>query len=101
MHAKEAHPSPSPMTLIVILVALMLLLGLTTGAAFIDFDKLLHGRWWSIGIALFIAVLKAALVVVFFMHVKFGSRTAGIFAMAGFVWLMIMIALVSTDYLFR
>jgi len=101
MHAKEAHPSPSPMTLVVVLIALMALLALTTGAAFIDFDKLLHGRYWSIGIALFIAVLKAALVVAYFMHVKFSSKTVGIFAMAGFVWLMIMIALVSTDYLFR
>ena len=96
-----AHPSPSPAMLVLILVALMALLALTTAVAFVDVDHYLGGRFWSIGLALLIAFVKGALVIAYFMHVRFGSKTSGIFAIAGFVWLTIMIVLVSADYFFR
>lgn len=96
-----AHPSPSPAMLVVILLTLMALLGVTTAVAFVDVDRYLGGRFWSLSLALLIALIKAALVIAYFMHVRFGARVVGVFAVAGFVWLGIMIVLMSTDYLFQ
>jgi cytochrome c oxidase subunit IV len=83
-----------------VLIALMALLVLTVAASFVDFDKLL-GKGWSAGIALTIAISKGLLIVLFFMHVKYGSRLTWAFAGAGFVWLTILLSLTLTDYLSR
>ena len=48
------------------------------------------GRWNAI-VALSIAVLKATLVVLYFMHVRYSSRLTWIFVGAGFFWLGILI----------
>ena len=48
--------------------------------------------------ALSIAGTKAALVILFFMHVRYQSRLIWIFAAAGFLWLLIFIALILADY---
>jgi cytochrome c oxidase subunit 4 len=76
-------------------LTLMLLLFLTWGTARFD-----------LGIAnpiaaLVIAVGKALLVILFFMQVRSGSRLIRLFAGAGFLWLLIMLALTMTDYLTR
>src|SRR5580700_7715422 len=85
-----------------ILVALMVLLALTTIMGFVNVDQILPGhRGWNTGIALTIAIVKALLVVLFFMHVKYGSRLTWVFAAAGFVWLAIMIVLMMSDYATR
>ena len=52
-------------------------------------------------VALAIATTKAVLVVLFFMHVKYGAKLTWAFAAAGFVWLGIMISLTMTDYFTR
>lgn len=52
-------------------------------------------------IALAIAVTKALLVILFFMHVRSSTRMTAITALSGFVWLAILIALTLTDYLSR
>lgn len=51
--------------------------------------------------ALTIAVTKALLVVLFFMHVRYSSRLTQIVVGTGLFWLVIMIALVMGDYLTR
>ena len=51
--------------------------------------------------ALTIAVCKATLVILYFMHVRYSSRLTWIVVACGFFWLVIMIALTMSDYLSR
>jgi cytochrome c oxidase subunit 4 len=52
-------------------------------------------------IALGVAVTKALLVILFFMHVRYSTRMTAITAISGFVWLAILILLTLTDYFSR
>jgi cytochrome c oxidase subunit 4 len=51
--------------------------------------------------AMVIAVVKAVLIVLYFMHVKFSRRLVWVFSTAAFVWLGIMMVLTLNDYLTR
>lgn len=75
--------------------ALLLLLALTTGAAFLPLGRL------NIAVALAIAVAKALLVLLVFMELKRSSGLVRAFAVAGFFWLLILLTLTSADYLTR
>ena len=75
--------------------ALLVLTALTTAAAFQDLGPLNNV------VALGIAVLKATLVVLFFMHVRYGTRLIPLVVAACLFWLVILIALSLTDYLTR
>jgi len=90
----EAHVVPVGVYLAVF-VALMLLTAVTTAAAFYDLGPLNNV------VALGIATLKATLVVLFFMHVRYGTRLTPLVITAGLFWLAILIALSLTDYLTR
>jgi cytochrome c oxidase subunit 4 len=50
---------------------------------------------------LLIASVKALLVVLFFMHVRWSTRLTWVVAASGFVWLIILFGLTMTDYLTR
>lgn len=52
-------------------------------------------------IALTIAVTKALLVVLFFMHVWYSTRLTKIVVIAGFFWLALLIVLTLSDYFTR
>jgi cytochrome c oxidase subunit 4 len=52
-------------------------------------------------VALTIAVIKATLVVLYFMHVRYSSRLTQVIVLSGFLWLIIMIAFTMSDYLTR
>jgi cytochrome c oxidase subunit IV len=52
-------------------------------------------------VAMAIAVTKAVLVILIFMHVKDSSVLTKITVVAGFFWLLIMISLTLVDYLTR
>jgi cytochrome c oxidase subunit 4 len=52
-------------------------------------------------VALSIAVTKALLVILFFMHVRYSTRLTALTALAGFFWLAILILLILTDYVSR
>jgi cytochrome c oxidase subunit 4 len=52
-------------------------------------------------VMLLIASVKALLVVLFFMHVRWSTRLTWVVAASGFVWLIIMFGLTMTDYLTR
>lgn len=79
-----------------ILLGLLVLTGITVGAAYIDF-----GHPWSDVIALLIAVCKASLVVTFFMHVKGSTSLIKVTAVGGFFWMVIFFAFVLADVLTR
>lgn len=57
--------------------------------------------WANNVVALTIAVTKALLVLLFFMHVRYSSRMTILTAAAGFFWLVILIGLTLNDYLTR
>ena len=52
-------------------------------------------------IMLTIAVTKATLVVLFFMHVKYGSKLTWLVVTGSIFFLLILIILTLNDYLFR
>lgn len=80
-------------TYVVIFVALMVGTALTVAAAFVDLGGALNDL-----LAMTIAVAKATLVVLFFMHVRGSSRMTKISIVAGFLWLAILIGLTLSDY---
>ena len=74
----------------------MLGTSLTVIAAFYDFPGPLN-----VVVALTIAVVKATLVVLYFMHVKDSSRLTKITVISGVFWLGILLTLTMTDFLTR
>jgi len=95
----DMHPHEALRTYYVVFAWLMGLLLLTVIASLIPFDKLVPGL--NVMVALVIAIIKAALVVMFFMHVKHASKLTWAFATAAFLWLAIMLALTFNDYITR
>lgn len=98
--SKQSH-QPSPRAYLFVFLALMVLLALTIIAAFVDLNAWLPGHFWSLSVAIGIALAKALLILLYFMHVKFGSRPAMAFACAGFLWLGILLVLTFSEYLTR
>jgi cytochrome c oxidase subunit 4 len=80
-----------------IFAALMALTALTVFAANISFGNEAIGTI----IALTIAVTKATLVILYFMHVRYSSRLTWVVIASGFLWLAIMIGLTLSDVLTR
>ncbi len=78
-----------------IYAVLMVLLITTTALDFLRLGAL------SIIIALTIAVVKASLVALYFMHVKYTARVNWLYVGAGFFWLLILIGGTLGDYLTR
>jgi cytochrome c oxidase subunit 4 len=76
-------------------VWLAVLLALTVAAAHVDLGM------WNVPVALAIAMVKAALIVLVFMHVRYGSPLLKLFAAGGFFWLLVMLAFVLTDVKMR
>jgi cytochrome c oxidase subunit 4 len=52
-------------------------------------------------VALFIACVKASLVVLFFMHVKYSSKLTKLTVFAGLFTFVVLIALTLSDYATR
>jgi cytochrome c oxidase subunit IV len=109
-HAAAYHPHGTPdlpeehsatqhvslRTYLVVFGLLMILLVLTVVAAFV-----VNLGNANILVALSIAIVKAVLVVLYFMHVKYASRLTKIFVASAFLWLALMFALTFGDYLTR
>jgi len=79
-----------------VFVGLLLLTALTTAVAFVDLGEGLHEM-----AALTIALVKAVLVILYFMHVRYSDRLTWVFAAAGFFWLLILIGGTLDDVLTR
>ena len=89
----ESHVSAK--TYWIIFAVLMVLLVLTVGAAQVDLGP------FNIPIALTIATVKAVVIVLYFMHVRFNSRLIWLFVCVGFFWLTIMLGFTLNDYFTR
>ena len=89
-----AYKSHTPMYL-VIFGLLMVLLFATVAVAYYDFGSS------ALAITLLIAFTKAALVILFFMHVIYSKKLTAIVAISGFIWFGILLTFTFSDYMTR
>ncbi len=75
--------------------ALMVFTAITVAAAFVDLGV------FNDVVALVIAVGKATLVVLFFMHVRYSRPMTKLTVVASLFWLAILFGLLLSDYLTR
>ena len=81
--------------------ALVILTALTVAAANVNFDQVTGIGALNAIIALTIAIIKAMLVLLFFMHVRYSSRLTWVVVVSGFFWLAILFLFTFSDYLTR
>ena len=105
-HENGHHPTVG--TYLAVFVALMVLLIATVVAAEyeVHVDAEAHGAdtissFWNLVIAASIASVKAILIIMFFMHVRYSTPLIWLVAGAGFFFLAIMFSFGMTDYLTR
>ena len=85
----------TPKAYFAVFAALMLLTGLTVWASF------LHLGVWNTPVALTIAVTKAVLVALIFMHLRGSPRLILYVVGASVVWLAFLILITTSDYATR
>lgn len=86
----------SPVSLyITIFLLLMVMTGVTVGAAYVDLGVL------NLPVAVAIACFKATIVILYFMHVKYSSKIIQLTAATGFFFLIILFGITITDYMTR
>ena len=90
----SGHISPKS-TYYAIFGALMVLTVVTVTVAFINLGAL------NFPVALGIAILKATLVILFFMHVKYSSQMTKLICGGAFFFLLVLFGLTLSDYLSR
>jgi cytochrome c oxidase subunit 4 len=91
----SAHTEPPLQIYYKVYGALMVLLVLTVLVAQLPLGA------FGVVLALLIAVSKAVLVLIYFMHLRYNSGLTWLFAAAGFVWLLLLFAFVVADYATR
>ncbi|MFN3728889.1 MAG: cytochrome C oxidase subunit IV family protein [Fimbriimonadaceae bacterium] len=94
----EHHVHPISMYIKVMLI-LTVGMVLTIWASYIHVGAQGSSLWNNV-IAVSIALAKTAFVVLFFMHVRYGTKLIKMWAAAGFVWFLLMF-LILADYVTR
>ena len=89
-----AHVAPKNLYY-AIFAALIVGTALTIAVAFVDLGALNNV------VMLTIACAKALLVILFFMHVRWGTRLTWVVVASGFFWLLILFSITMSDYLSR
>ncbi|HEV8343655.1 MAG TPA: cytochrome C oxidase subunit IV family protein [Candidatus Binatia bacterium] len=92
----SSKPVVSVRVYVLVFLALLVLTAVTTTIAFFDL-----GGGVNNAAALTIAVCKAVLVILYFMHVRYSDRLTWVFVAAGFFWLLILIGGTMDDVLTR
>jgi cytochrome c oxidase subunit 4 len=94
--SEQAHTHALPLSIyFAIFAALLVLTGVTVAIAFVDLGPL------NIIAALGIAGVKALLVALFFMHLRYSKRLTWLVAAGGFLWLSLLITFTLADVLTR
>jgi cytochrome c oxidase subunit IV len=93
--AEAAHHAASRRTYYIVFGTLMVCTYLTWQVAYFDLGP------FNTVAAIGIAILKATLVVLFFMHVKDSSRLTWAVVLGALFWFGILIVLTMSDYLTR
>ena len=90
-----AEQHPTIMTYAKTWLALMVLLAITVSVAHFNLGGV------ALPIAMLVAITKAALIILFFMHVRYSVGQVVVFACAAYLWVMIMIIGTMHDYYSR
>jgi cytochrome c oxidase subunit 4 len=88
-----AHHVVPPRVYLMVFGALLVATAITVGVAFVHL-----GDPWNDVIALSIAITKATLVVLFFMHVKWGSPMVKLTVLTAVAFLLILFGITWSDY---
>ncbi len=94
-HDEQEHHIVSPKVYLAIFAALLVLTALTVAASFVEM-----GIFNPI-VALGIAVVKATLVVLFFMHVKYSTKLTKLTVGAGLFTFIVLVGMTLSDYMTR
>ncbi len=96
-HAHQEHELHivSPRIYIIVGATLLVFTGLTVLASLFELGV------WNPIVALFIAVVKATIVVLFFMHVKYSSKLTKLTVAAGLFTFMALVGMTLADYFSR
>lgn len=78
-----------------VFLALIVCTAITVAVSFVDLGR------FNVVAALGIAILKATLVVLFFMHVKYSGKLTWVVVAGSLFWLGILIVMTAGDYLTR
>lgn len=97
----STHANEGIRTYLMVYAALLVLLFTTVGLAYLPTGNHHAMRDLLTTAGFLIAGAKAVLIILWFMHVKGGSRLTWVFSSAAFAWLVIMFALSLNDYLAR
>jgi cytochrome c oxidase subunit 4 len=89
------HHIVSPKVYVVVGTALLVLTGTTVAASYVEM-----GIFNPI-VALGIAVIKAMLVVLFFMHVKYSSKLTKLTVTSGIFTFLVLVGMTLADYFTR
>ena len=95
MNRNGSHGPPGLAAYFGVFAILMALTALTVWAAF------QHLGIWNTPVALAIAVAKALLVALIFMHLRSSPKLTMIVVSASIAWLAILILITASDYLTR
>jgi cytochrome c oxidase subunit 4 len=90
-NADTEHREESMTTYWIVIILLMALLGLTYYAYTFDLGR------WNLAIALAIAIIKASMVLMVFMHVRLSPKLVWVFALVAFFFLALMIGGFEND----
>ena len=95
MNAHHEHHIVPRTTYLIVYIVLLALLGATVSAWYFNLGLL--------GILLgdMIGIVKATIIILYFMHVRSSSKMVWVIAGAGFVWLAILVGLTLSDYFSR
>jgi cytochrome c oxidase subunit 4 len=95
--AREGHGAPSPVARVytVIWATLVVLTGVTVGVTFLDMKN------FAVVTAVIIATVKASLVFLYFMHLRYESRLFLIMVLIALATFAVFIGLTFTDIEFR
>lgn len=91
---KPDHVVP-PRVYVTVFAILIVLTATTTAVSSVDLGP------WNTVVALVIAFVKASLVVLFFMHIKYSPRLMQITVAGGLFWLAILLSLTLSDFMTR
>jgi cytochrome c oxidase subunit 4 len=80
---------------VAVFVTLLVMTAATTAISGIDLGP------WNTVVALGIAVFKASLVVLFFMHARYSPRLTHLVILAGIFWLALLLLITFSDFASR
>jgi cytochrome c oxidase subunit 4 len=94
-HSDHEHHIVSPKVYVAIFLSLLFFTGLTVAASYLEMGV------FNAVVALAIAVVKATLVVLFFMHVKYSTKLTKLTVGAGLFTFIVLVGMTLCDYITR